>query len=73
MIGAGSAPEWIGCRVRLGYFGSTSEIALPASNSSLLDGIGRPLTVPGTDRVAPIGRAGRSGSCLIRESTSSRF
>jgi hypothetical protein len=33
----------------LGYFGATPEAAQRRFNEFLLEGIGRPLTVPGTD------------------------
>jgi putative transposase len=52
MLGLDPAPAWLDVEFVLGYFGPTSEAARPRFYEFLLEGIGRPLTVPGTDRGA---------------------
>jgi REP element-mobilizing transposase RayT len=52
MLGLDRAPAWLDVEFVLGYFGATQETARPRFHQFLLDGIGRPLTVPGTDREA---------------------
>jgi putative transposase len=51
-LGLDPAPAWLDVEFVLGYFGATPERARPRFYEFLLDGIGRPLTVPGTDRRA---------------------
>jgi hypothetical protein len=53
MLGLDPAPAWLDVEFVLGYFGATPEKARPRFYEFLLDGIGRPITVPGTDRRAP--------------------
>ena len=52
MLGLDPAPAWLDVEFVLGYFGATPETARPRFYEFLLEGIGRPLTVPGTDRGA---------------------
>jgi putative transposase len=52
MLGLDRAPAWLDVEFVLGYFGATQETARPRFHQFLLDGIGRPLTVPGTEREA---------------------
>ena len=47
---AGVAPAWLDVEFVLGYFGATPEPARRRFSEFVLEGIGRPLTVPGTDR-----------------------
>jgi hypothetical protein len=49
-LGLDPAPAWPDVDFVLGYFGATPEKARPRFNEFLLDGIGRSITVPGTDR-----------------------
>jgi hypothetical protein len=49
MLGMDPAPAWLDVEFVLGYFGATPEAARPHFYEFLLQGIGRPLTVPGTD------------------------
>jgi hypothetical protein len=53
MLGLDPAPAWLDVEFVLGYFGATPEAARRRFYEFLLEGIGRPLTVPGTDRTAP--------------------
>jgi putative transposase len=53
MLGLDPAPAWLDVEFVLGYFGATPEAARRRFYKFLLEGIGRPLTVPGTDRAAP--------------------
>jgi putative transposase len=49
MLGLQPAPAWLDVEFVLGYFGATPEAARRRFYEFLLEGIGRPLTVPGTD------------------------
>jgi putative transposase len=48
-IGLEPAPAWLDIDFVLGYFGSTPASARRRFNNFVLDGIGRPVPVPGTD------------------------
>ena len=50
MLGLEPAAAWLDVEFILGYFGPTPEIARRRFYEFLLDGIGRPVPVPGTDR-----------------------
>jgi putative transposase len=52
MLGLEPAPPWLDVEFVLGYFGATPETARRRFYAFLLEGIGRPMTVPGTDRKA---------------------
>jgi REP element-mobilizing transposase RayT len=56
MLGLDPAPAWLDVEFVLGYFGANPETARPRFHQFLLEGIGRPLTVPGTDGGGPTGR-----------------
>jgi putative transposase len=49
MLGLEPAPAWLDVDFVLGYFGATPETARRRFYAFLLEGIGRPLTVPGTE------------------------
>jgi len=49
MLGLEPAPAWLDVEFVLGYFGATPETARPRFYEFLLEGIGEPLSVPGTD------------------------
>lgn len=53
LLGFESAPPWLDVEFVLGYFGATPELARTRFRAFLLDGIGRPVPVPGTEGGAP--------------------
>jgi len=52
-LGLDPAPAWLDVDFVLGYFGATPERARARFYAFLLEGIGRPLTVPGTEVKVP--------------------
>ena len=48
-LGFEPAPAWLDVDFVLGYFGATPEAARPRFRQFLLEGVGRPTPVPGTD------------------------
>jgi putative transposase len=52
-LGLDPAPAWLDTEFVLGYFGATPERACARFHAFLLEGIGRPLTVPGTEVKVP--------------------
>jgi REP element-mobilizing transposase RayT len=59
MLGSDPAPAWLDVEFVLGYFGATPEPARRRFSDFVLEGIGRPLTVPGTDRSGTDRRAAK--------------
>ncbi len=53
MLGLDPAPAWLDVEFVLAYFGATPEQARTRFYKFLLEGIGRPLSVPGTEVKAP--------------------
>ena len=49
MLGLEPAPPWLDVEFVLGYFGANPERAQARFYAFLLEGVGRPLTVPGTE------------------------
>lgn len=50
MLGLEPAPAWLDVDFVLAYFGPTPKLARPRFYEFLMDGIGGPVPVPGTDR-----------------------
>ena len=49
MLGLDPAPAWLDVEFVLAYFGPTPELARPRFYEFLLEGVGRPVPVPGTE------------------------
>jgi putative transposase len=52
-LGLEPPPAWLDVDFILGYFGPTPDLARGRFYDYLVDGIGRPVPVPGTDRGGP--------------------